>query len=279
MGIVVNRQKVCEGFDAYVRKYNFEDEKIRLKAEHTYRVSALCEKIAESLDMGQEDIDLAWLLGMLHDIGRFEQVKRYGTFMDAVSVNHAEFGAKLLFKEGLIHTFVEEGCVEDGKIAKLVYQAVFWHSAYRLPESLDSRTKLFCDILRDADKVDILRVNVEFSFEEIYNVPLKALRECSVSAEVMQAVRKEYAVLKDWRKTPIDYLVGHICLVYEMVSAEAVKVVAAQGYLKRLLDFQSENETTKEQFKEIQEKVYCYLERRIQCQIKGEYFKQFHEIV
>lgn len=97
--------------------------------------------------------------------------------MDAVSVNHAEFGAKLLFEEGIIHTFVEfnEGCAEDEKIAKLIYQAVFWHSAYRLPENLDSRAKLFCDILRDADKVDILRVNVEFSFEEIYNVPLKAL--------------------------------------------------------------------------------------------------------
>ena len=44
---------------------------------------------------------------MLHDIGRFEQIRRFGTFNDVQSVDHAEFGADLLFKEGLIRKFAE----------------------------------------------------------------------------------------------------------------------------------------------------------------------------
>lgn len=260
--INIDRQHVDDTFRAYVSNYNINDEKIRLKMEHTFRVCELCERIGYSLKLDKEDVDLAWLLGMLHDIGRFEQVKRYGTFMDAHSVNHAEFGAKLLFEERLIEKFIDlqEGAKE---YADLIYHAIFWHSAYRLPEDMDERTKMFCDILRDADKVDILRVNVEFSFEDIYNVPLDVLRKCEVADEVMQAVYEEHAVFRDLRKTPIDFLVGHICLVYEMVYPETVKTVVSQGYLEKLLDFQSENEKTQKQFEEIRNKMGAYLERKL----------------
>ena len=79
----INRVNVREQFESYIAPYDLSDPKIRLKAEHTYRVAELCARIAASLSVPAEDEDLAWLLGMLHDIGRFEQVRRYGTFVDA----------------------------------------------------------------------------------------------------------------------------------------------------------------------------------------------------
>ena len=96
---MTNKTNVEQAFNRYVSAYNAADPKIRLKIDHTCRVAALCERIASSV--GLEDTSLAWLCGMLHDIGRFEQVKRYGTFVDAVSVDHAALGADLLFREGL----------------------------------------------------------------------------------------------------------------------------------------------------------------------------------
>ena len=54
-----------------------------------------------------EDENLAKLIALLHDIGRFEQIRLYHTFSDKDSINHAEFGAKLLFEDGLIRKFVE----------------------------------------------------------------------------------------------------------------------------------------------------------------------------
>lgn len=36
--------------------------------------------------------DRAFLIGYLHDNGRFEQLWRYHTFIGAKSVNYAEFG-------------------------------------------------------------------------------------------------------------------------------------------------------------------------------------------
>lgn len=45
-----------------------------MKIDHTYRVAALAERIAKMVTDIPIDRDLAWTMGMLHDIGRFEQV-------------------------------------------------------------------------------------------------------------------------------------------------------------------------------------------------------------
>ena len=77
----MNRTRIKQTFADYTNKYNASDLKIRLKIDHTYRVAALAERIARTVTDIPIDRDLAWTMGMLHDIGRFEQVKRYGTFV------------------------------------------------------------------------------------------------------------------------------------------------------------------------------------------------------
>ena len=57
---------------------------------------------AQRLGLNQEQVNLATAIGLLHDIGRFEQVRLYHTFNDGKSVNHAEIGVKILFEDGLI---------------------------------------------------------------------------------------------------------------------------------------------------------------------------------
>ena len=82
----IDRKRVREAFASYTRKYDVSDPKIALKIAHTYRVADNCEQIAVSIGLSKEDVEFAWLSGMLHDVGRFEQVKRYNTFIDSESV-------------------------------------------------------------------------------------------------------------------------------------------------------------------------------------------------
>ena len=104
----MNRAAAIERFHDYTGRYNPDDPMIRHKIVHTLSVAGLSEKIAGSLGLDAEDVDFAWFLGLLHDIGRFEQVRRYGTFVDSQSVDHAEFGADLLFRDGLFRSFPTE---------------------------------------------------------------------------------------------------------------------------------------------------------------------------
>ncbi len=253
--MVINRKKAEEAFEAYVARYDSSSEKVRLKIEHTLRVSALCEKIAQSLNLPQSEVDIAWLAGLLHDIGRFEQLRNYGTFVDADSIDHAQYGADILFTQGKIRDYVE-----DDSQDKLLRTAVHYHSAFRLPEGLDDRTTMFCNILRDADKIDILKVNVEFPLEEIYNVTSQVLRNGVVTQEVMDSFQEEHAVLRSLKKTAVDNVVGHISLVYELVYPISLKLVKEQGYLEQLMNFESKNPVTTRQFVEIREKMNEYIQ-------------------
>lgn len=256
----INRKNVINAFAEYVRNYDPSDEKIKLKIDHTYRVAGLCQRIAESLGLSEPDVDIAWLLGMLHDIGRFEQIRRFGIFNDAQSVDHAEFGADLLFKEGLIRKFAE-GYYEECELARsgneeaeqiiknneyhnkdtgLLELAIRQHNKYRVKEDLTERQRMFCDILRDADKVDIFKVNADIPMEIIYDVTTEELKSGVISKEVLESFYKRETVLKSVRKSAVDHIVGHISLLFELVYKESYRQAKEQGYVYKLLDFKSD---------------------------------------
>lgn len=257
------RNHIEKVFEEYTANYDISDPKVKLKVNHTYRVAVLCEKIARSLELNESDIEIAWTCGMLHDIGRFEQIRKYGTFTDSVSVNHAQFGADLLFKEGLYGRFVPDGNEDE---RRLIETTIRLHNVFRLPENISDRERLFANILRDADKIDILRANCETPTEDVYNVSTDELKNASVSEDVKEAFKAHKCIVRREGMTAVDHLTGHVCFVFELVFAESRKLMFNEGYLFKLLDFESLNEDTrkwfdfmKKEMKSLQEKVDLYL--------------------
>ena len=237
----IDRQRVKEQFASYTRNYDPEDTKIALKIAHTYRVADNCEQIAKSIGLTDEEVEFAWLSGMLHDIGRFEQVKRYNTFIDSESVDHAEFGADLLFgEEGLISDYIDDRDW-DAMLEIVIRQ----HNKYRMDETISGKTLVFCNILRDADKVDILRVNIETPMEEIYNVTEEVLLTSGVSEKVMEQVRERHAINRDIMESPVEHLIGHIALTFELVYEKSRELAKEQGYVLKMFEFPTRNESTK----------------------------------
>ena len=109
--VSIDRERARTAFEAYLAPYDRENPRIALKAEHTYRVADLCDRIARASGFTQAGADLAWLCGLLHDIGRFEQLRRWGTFKDSMSASHAAIGVDVLFEDGR-HLF-------DGSLARV----------------------------------------------------------------------------------------------------------------------------------------------------------------
>ena len=249
---MINREKIARAFDGYVSAYNAQDPKIKLKIDHTYRVAALCERIGNSV--GIRNVDLVWLCGMLHDIGRFEQVRRYNTFVDAVSVEHAGFGADLLFGEGLMDRFCDGLSERELHILEISIRS---HSAYRLSPGLSETETIYCNVLRDADKIDIFRVNCDTPLEDIYNVTTEELKNSAVSDEVKACFHNRTAVLRKLKKTPVDYVVAHLCLVFELVYPVSKEIAHEQGYADRLLAFESANPDTREWFAYMRSRIWA----------------------
>ena len=251
----MDRKKIICTFENYVSNYNLNDPNIYLKYKHTGKVAENCERIAKSLNLSEQDIDLAWEIGMLHDIGRFEQLRRFDTFIDTESIDHAEFGGDLLFKEGLIQQFDDEK-----ENYELLEKAIRLHSLYRLPDNLSERELLFCQVIRDADKIDIYRANYETGLHVIYHVTKEELLNSKITPEVYQVFCEERAIPRNIRKTIADNLVGHIALTFELVYPESKSMAIEQGYLKKLLETEFVNPETIELMKQISQRMRRFTE-------------------
>lgn len=253
----IDRKHVDEVFQRYADEYDQSDIKIKLKVDHTYRVAGMCGAISDSLGMTGLDKDLAWFCGMMHDIGRFEQLRRYHTFQDKISCNHAALSADILFKDGKIRDYLDDAS-ED----RLLEKAIRLHNVYKLPENLTEREYRYCTILRDADKIDILRVNCETPRSEIYDLPEEEFETSAITPEVYEDICSCRSVNRQNSKTGIDFILGHISFVFGLVYPESFRQVKKQGYLKELMDFQSRNPDTAKKMEHIREIVEQYIQKQ-----------------
>ena len=149
----IDIEKAKDAFKEYVKNYDPEDKQVKLKIEHIERVSQLAKNMAEELKLSEEDIALAELIGLLHDIGRFEQIRIYHTFIDKKSINHGELGAKVLFEEGLIRKFIE-----TDEFDEIIRLSIINHNRDDIEEDLTERQLLHAKLIRDADRTDIFYI-------------------------------------------------------------------------------------------------------------------------
>jgi len=247
--MAIDRNRARRAFATYVKAYDPDDPKIALKVAHTWKVAGLCDQIAHQEGFAPELQDLAWLCGLLHDVGRFEQVRRYDTFYDAKSVSHAALGVEVLFgdaraQEGApAQTSMRDFCSDDA-YDEAVRQAVGLHSAYELPDDLDERALALCNVVRDADKVDILRVNCACPPEDVYGLPEGELRQSPLSDEVEREFYRHRTVRADLRRHPADILVSHACFVWGLVYPTSVRLAREQGFALRMLSRPIDNPET-----------------------------------
>ena len=80
-----------EAFEKYVQNYDMQDPDIEYKYKHSYRVMAFAKDLATKLELNEKDIELATIIGLYHDIGRFEEDKRFDSFGVHNSFDHGDY--------------------------------------------------------------------------------------------------------------------------------------------------------------------------------------------
>lgn len=206
----------------YVFSFDTSNPRIALKLDHSLRVAETSRKIAQSEALPQQDCDLAWLIGLLHDIGRFEQLRRWNTFSDAQSTSHADLSVAVLFdktKPCLLRSFCKDSTEDD-----LIRTAIQLHSVFHLPENLSSRTRFFCDLVRDADKLDIIGTIQNSDPMTIMNYSEQELVTSKLSPEVKNAFFEHRCVKKEERHYPADFVIGFICFIFELKFSESFRI-------------------------------------------------------
>lgn len=234
-------------FGEYLSNYDRGDDKINLKAVHTYCVVEAADAICRGEQFGKEDHELALLIALLHDIGRFEQLKKFKSFNDKL-FNHADFGVKVLFEDGMIEEFIE-----DRQYDEIIRKAIQYHSVFALPENgLTERERLHCQIIRDADKLDNFRVKDTERGETLFDTPEEEIEKEAVTPCILETVRKHRCVLSSDRVTHIDCWISYLAFIFDLNFRSSFRWIQEQDYLNRNLDrINYRNPDTKRDMEEI----------------------------
>ena len=242
---------MIEEFNKYTSKYDMNDEAIRNKYNHSIRVMNLNRKYAERLGFKSEDIELATVIGLLHDIGRFEQVRVYHTFNDSKSIDHALYGVKVLFEDGLIKKFWNKE--EDYEIIKT---AIYNHNKYKMEDIKDERALMHSKLIRDIDKLDII-----YLLGYLNEYTIKVTDE-DISKEVLNCIKKHESLSRKYVKNSNDEFVIKFAFAFDIYNDICLEE------MKKNLKYYYDRINVDNKFKEIYEEVIKYINERIDKNVR-----------
>ena len=210
-------------FDEYVFNYDMFDPDINYKYYHSYRVMDIMNTLAIKLNLSNKDIELAKVIGLLHDIGRFEQDKLYNSFKDN-QMDHGDYGVEVLKKNNLLkNTNIDEQDYE------VLYKSIKNHNKFEIESNLTERELLFSKLIRDADKLDILYA---LGNEEIKGI-LKQDESLITDKLEKSFFNNQKGNIKDI-KSNNDGLVITFCYIYDINFKETYQIIKENKYYEKI---------------------------------------------
>lgn len=252
---MIDIKKAEEEFKSYSTNYDMNELHIERKVRHTFRVVEICEKIASSIGLNEEKIELAKLIGLLHDIARFEQYTRYKTYDDLKSIDHAELAIEILKKDNYIRKYIQ-----IDKYDNVILKAIKYHNKYSVGNDLNEEERLFCEIIRDADKLDIMYQATCETWEEI----IKDIEEQEISPKVYEQFIKNELIDRYNVKNNIDKVVVDIAFIYDYNFKENYKIIKDNKYIDKTVErFNFKKDETRKQIELIKKIANDYIEEQI----------------
>lgn len=211
---------MLEEFTKYYESLK-KEEAIKFKYYHSLRVMNLSVEIGKSLDLNEEQLEIVKLIGLLHDFGRFEQWGKYNSFNDLTTFDHGDRAVELLFDENEIIKYHL-----DKKYYKIVYDAIKNHNKYEIGD-VGTDSLIYCQIIRDADKLDILEQFTKAMF-----------RDCTMNNSINKEIDGEFfkhmSIRNMKEKTFNDNLIIKIALIYDLNFDYSFKYIEDNKIIEKI---------------------------------------------
>ncbi len=161
----------------------------QLKLDHSYDVYENSQEICRSLNLDNQFAETIQIAALFHDTGRFPQYKKYGTFKDSDSCNHATLGVRYILRKKMLDSLPADR-------RKIILGAIALHNRNKIPEFTPEKIKFAAKIVRDSDKIDILKVLLSHmkNIKPLSSVALMGLKDIpdQITESVICAVENKH---------------------------------------------------------------------------------------
>ena len=257
-------EKLRSRFDDYVTGFYGQDEyvntNLQMKHLHSRRTCTVMLEIADQIGLDASQKRIAEAIALFHDIGRFEQFVKYGTYNDARSVNHCQLGVQILRETNLLASV-------DTTEREVIEKAIKYHGQKELPSDLSGQCLLFSQLIRDADKADVLYViteyhkqyrdNQENAMVEALMLDLPDEPECS--AGIIDALLHGRRIDHEELRTMNDMRLLLIGWVYDVNFTVTLKLIRERRFFDVLFEFLPETGDVER----VRRKVFRYIDASV----------------
>lgn len=215
--------------ESYLKMPNADVENVLLKKQHTLRVCANMKLLTECFIPEVQFLGLTTAL--FHDIGRFEQLRIYNTFSDFKSEDHASMGVRILKELGILKKLEPEHI-------EVILTAINNHNKAQIECGLSDQTRLICELIRDADKLDIWQVVIEYYKDGrekdnpalVHNLP----KGSDVSLTVFDAIKNREVIPYHLLQSIIDFKLLQMAWIYDINSSKTHELIQSRSYLEAI---------------------------------------------
>lgn len=255
---MIDLERAKNTFFDFVKNYDESESNISVKKYHSIRVMEHALEIAKDLKLSEEDVQIAGIIGLLHDTARFEQWRKFGSFSDKrTGFDHGDEGAKILSTNDFLRKYLETPEYDN-----IIIKAVKNHNKYKIEEGLSERELLHAKIIRDADKLDIFLESIE----KMYLTPKmeEDIENSVVSDSYYSQFMNEIQIKRVPEQTPLDMIIAYVAFIYDINFDYSIRLIEKENYTDRMIDvFDLKIDKAKEQVKEIKAFAKIYLNKRL----------------
>ena len=237
-------------FDQYIQNFDMTNASIARKYYHSFRVVEYAEQIAVSEHLSEQDIFLAKVCALLHDIGRFKQVKEFQECEDKNSFDHGDVGYEILLENNYISHFLKDK--EDQEIC---LKAVKNHNKFAIETGLLDKEMYFAKLVRDSDKLDLLDTQANDVKDGKTNI----------DSEVMDALKQQklYRFQENHEiENEVSLIVMKLCFLFDFNFQESFIILENKKIIARKIDLLRKH-SPQEIVDEIEAIINQYIEARM----------------
>lgn len=258
---MINIENAKKELINHVHKLKIDNPRVEMKIDHIMRVAKNCKEIANSLKLTEEQVQLAELIGILHDIGRFEQYQIFNKNTESKILDttqkfdHGQAGVEVLKKDSYIRKYIEKNTYDN-----IIYTAVYEHNKYELPNELSKDTELFCKIIKDADKLDLFYESIYIYWQDSKRI--KEVEEGKLSEKMLENFYECKLADNRNRVSETDQILRFASFIFDINFPHSFKVLKGNDYISKMIDrFQYKVPETKQEMKKVKEIANDYINK------------------
>lgn len=206
---------------------------------HAEQVVDNCSIIGKALELSDDELSMARLIALLHDIGRFNQIASNGNGENGTIVDHAETGIEIISN---FNTFKELNETEQ----RILTSTILNHNKPVIPKKEDRYVLFYLQLLRDADKIDSMRIMSEYLLDKKTRpngiLGKKLNNKPGVSKSIYDAIIKGTIPPKDLIYTLYEYILFQLSWVFDINFRKSYHILNNKQYVKNLYKYLPKND-------------------------------------